>query len=585
MIRLAIQLPNHQMSAFDWTKPVLTMGRAQNNDVVFAAENVSGQHAQILQDGGRYLFRDLRSTNGSILVRRNKKCLLKDDQLEIALEPGDRLFLASMEHVIAVEAIEADSVLEDEMYEKTILAEENARPVDLEISLGDDYEALRSAVRLARELAGLESLHDVAELACQSCMRAYYKARRTLFLVPKWGGFEVEFVCGETGAGTDTASTLLKSQILLDRCLTEHKGFLFLFEKNRMQAIATMAMPAESVDAPGMGQDRVILCCPLFQHDRCYGFLEVEAPLGSPDRHSLTRRDLSLATLMGHLISSRLHDLENQRARLKLARKATAGYLSATVGHCFKNLLFVPMSLSKMLPICLAQGKMDEVQWMLARNNVNIRYLDILSNEFAAASKDPSEGFEPIFIERILEEVALLINQIDPERVEARLMLPPHPMPRVECHGAALRRLFMNLTLNAVDAFLSVNQTGKQAAKGLIELRAEYDEPKAEASLTVHDNGPGIPEAILESLREIYGQVQESADALGDLQNIAERVHSTKDQGFKEHYGLGFLFVCQTVRQHQGRMEVESAPGQGTRFTITIPRHRAGTSPGTIAVE
>lgn len=584
MIRLAIQLPNRQMSAFDWTKPVLTMGRAQTNDVVFAAENVSGQHAQILQDGGRYIFRDLHSTNGSILVRRNKKCLLKDDQLEIPLEPGDRLYLASMEHVIAVEAIEADSVLEDEMYEKTILAEENARPMDLEISLGDDYEALRSAVRLARELAGLESIHDIAELACQSCMRAFFKARRVLFLVPKGGGFEVEYVCGEVGTATETASTLLKSKILLDRCLTEHKGFLFLFEKNRMQAIATMAMPAELVDAPGMDQDRVILCCPLFQHDHCYGFLEIEAPLGSKDRHSLTRRDLSLTTLMGHLISSRLHDQENQRARLKLARKATAGYLSATVGHCFKNLLFVPMSLGKMLPICLAQGKMDEVQWMLARNNVNIRYLDILSNEFAAASKDPSEGFEPIYVERILEEVAELINQIDPVRVEAQLLLP-HQLPLVECHGAALRRLFMNLTLNAVDAFLSTNQVGKQAAKGIIELQAAYDGQKAEVSLSVHDNGPGIPETILESLREIYHQVQESADALNDLQDIAERVHSTKDQGLKEHYGLGFLFVCQTVRQHQGQMQIESAPGQGARFTITIPRHRAGTSPGTIAVE
>jgi signal transduction histidine kinase len=223
---------------------------------------------------------------------------------------------------------------------------------------------------------------------------------------------------------------------------------------------------------------------------------------------------------------------------------------------------------------------MEEVKWMLARNSVNIRYLDILSNEFAAASKDPTQGFEPCSLDALLEEVANLMNQIAPEKVEASLSLPPS-MPRLVCHGGALRRLLMNLTLNAVDAFFG----GSVTEKGRIDLIAGFDEDKEEFRITVRDNGPGIPENILGNLRRIFEQVQASADALGEIQNIAEQVRSTKDQGFKEHYGLGFLFVCQTVNAHQGQLEINSAPGKGARFDIIIPRRTAATSPGTVAEE
>lgn len=578
MISLTLHLPNRQVIPMDWDRPVLSLGRSQSNDVIFAADNVSGQHAQICSDGGRYIFRDLRSTNGSILIRKSRKFLLKNETLEMKLEVGDRVCLASPENNFVITAIHNEPAAEEEGFENTILAQENAAPGELEDTLGSDHDALRSAVRLARELSDLESLREIAELTAHSCLRAFPRAQRVLFLVPDGEGFRVEYACNESGTANRN-STITQSKTLLNRCLSEHKGFLFLFEQNKMRAVATMASAPESLNTLNFEKDRVILCCPLFQGERCYGFIEVEAPLGTKERESLTRRDLSLATLMGHLVSSRIRDLESQQARIKLARKATAGFLSATVGHCFKNLLFVPMSISKMLPLCLSQGKMEDVQWMLARNTVNIRYLDILSNEFAAASKDPNTGFDDVEIEPLLREIEELVGQIAPDQVEARLAIQDK-LPKITCHGAALRRLLMNLTLNAFDAFFGV-----KAEKGLIELRAEFCGGTDELCLTVQDHGPGIPEPILVNLREIFKQVQLSTDALSELQNIAERVQSTKDQGFKEHYGLGFLFVCQTVHQHQGRLEIESEPGQGARFQIFIPRQHTRSVSGTLCLE
>ena len=117
----------------------------------------------------------------------------------------------------------------------------------------------------------------------------------------------------------------------------------------------------------------------------------------------------------------------------------------------------------------------------------------------------------------------------------------------------------------------------KEKGKGLIEIRGAIDSASDEVAISVRDNGPGIPEAILTNLRIIARQIENSADALAELQNIAEQVRSTKEQGFKEHYGLGFLFVCQTVTMHQGRLEIESTEGEGAKFIIFLPRQRVTT--------
>lgn len=569
MIRLVVQLPS-QVSPLEWERPSLSIGRAPNNDLVFPADNVSSMHGQITLAGAGYVYRDLRSTNGTVLIRGEKRYLLKGEASEMALAAGDRICLASLDHEILVEAIEAACDEDDEACESTIIAEEAHRSAaDLERDLGDDSSALRSAVELARELHGVAAVHEVAELACRAALKAFLRAQRVVFLVPsEAGGFKTECIVSGEAREEATVGGVLRSRQLLDRCIAERKGFIFIIEQNRMRAVATMVSAAESFSGADAGE-RIILCCPLFSSERCIGFIEVEAPLGK-DRQGLTRRDLSLLTLMGHLVAARLNDLEDQRLRLKLARKATAGYLAATVGHCFKNLLFVPNSLAKLLPMSIARGNVEEVKWMLARNSVNIRYLDILSNEFAAASKDPTAGFEPCSIDALLEEVANLMNQIAPEKVEATLDLPLS-MPRMVCHGGALRRLLMNLTLNAVDAFFGADVK----EKGLIDLAAAFDAKQEECRITVRDNGPGIPPEILANLREIFRQVQASADALGEIQTIAERVRSTKDQGFKEHYGLGFLFVCQTVNAHGGRLEINSEPGKGARFEITLPQRAA----------
>lgn len=567
MIHLTLTLPGEAPRQLVFDRPTITLGRAAGNDIVVAADNVSSRHGMFCFSEGCWLYRDLKSTNGSLVLRGTRRFLLDREPREILLEPGDRICIASGENVITIDKVDGPAEDQDDRFEQTILAEQEAHAgAALENALSEDSDALRALVTLAREVATLNTTNAIAELACRLALKVFPQARRAIFLRPHADYYAPEYVLTREGADEQSISALAVSRRLIDRCLKERKAYLFLFEQDRVRAVATRILQAETIMPEGMLPNRCVLCCPLFNQDRCHGFLEIEASI-EQTRSSLTRRDLALATLMGHLLAARLADLAQQVERLKLARKATAGFMAATVGHCFKNLLFVPMSMSRMLPMCVKQGKMEEAEWMLARNSVNIRYLDILSNEFAAASKDPSEGFMSFDAGVVLREAAELVNQIAPEKVEAFVECE-EGLGEIVCHPTALKRLVMNLVLNAVDAIFGQ----KREEKGRIDLqlrRAAGDDSHVE--LLVRDNGPGIPSDILQNLKEIFRQVQASTDALAALQDIAERVRSTKDQGLKEHYGLGFLFVCQTVRQHSGDLAIEAAEGVGSSFTIRLP--------------
>ena len=59
---------------------------------------------------------------------------------------------------------------------------------------------------------------------------------------------------------------------------------------------------------------------------------------------------------------------------------------------------------------------------------------------------------------------------------------------------------------------------------------------------------------------------------IGMSKSAQERLFQPIHRGFPKGAGLGMAIVYQIVRQHQGRIEVESAPNIGTRIEILLPK-------------
>ncbi|CAN5250302.1 hypothetical protein BH11MYX1_BH11MYX1_14790 [soil metagenome] len=112
---------------------------------------------------------------------------------------------------------------------------------------------------------------------------------------------------------------------------------------------------------------------------------------------------------------------------------------------------------------------------------------------------------------------------------------------RVRGHAGQINQVFMNLLTNAAQAL-----SGREHAKITIETRGEGDY----VEVKIGDNGSGIPSDV--------------------LPRIWDPFFTTKDVG--EGTGLGLSIVHELVERHGGVIECDTKLGEGTTFTVRIPR-------------
>ncbi len=93
----------------------IRVGRATDNDIALADELVSSDHARLLYSGERYVVRDMRSTNGTTVVRGGRDGAAEeripvDDAVgrEVALESGDVIELGAGDRAVAMTVTIAD---------------------------------------------------------------------------------------------------------------------------------------------------------------------------------------------------------------------------------------------------------------------------------------------------------------------------------------------------------------------------------------------------------------------------------------------------------------------------------------------
>jgi two-component system, cell cycle sensor histidine kinase and response regulator CckA len=119
-----------------------------------------------------------------------------------------------------------------------------------------------------------------------------------------------------------------------------------------------------------------------------------------------------------------------------------------------------------------------------------------------------------------------------------------------------LSKAIMNLITNAMEAMKGLGQLVISTSNLHIHRpTGDYDVMKAGeyATLTISDNGEGIPEE--------------------DLNRVFEPFYTRKVMG-RSGTGLGLAIVWGTVKDHKGYVDVQSEKGKGTRFTLYFPSTR-----------
>jgi len=243
--------------------------------------------------------------------------------------------------------------------------------------------------------------------------------------------------------------------------------------------------------------------------------------------------------------------LEKARARerallleLERARKLeTLGRLVGGVAHDFNNQLTVILGNARILRETL--GNDDEAEPMLADlASAAERCADLTGGLLAFARKTPREP-RPVDVSEALDEVGRMLRPLLPEGARLEVDVAAG-VPPVLADATQLGRVLSNLAMNARDAIAP----GGRVALGAAVRERPGDAPWVE--LTVRDDGTGMDEETRAHIFDPFFTTKPSAQGTG----------------------LGLSIAFGLVESHGGHIEVESAPGRGTRFRVRWPAAR-----------
>ena len=267
----------------------------------------------------------------------------------------------------------------------------------------------------------------------------------------------------------------------------------------------------------------------------------LSVPLGKSSRREISltypeARTVELQTVpMGDdtLLVVRDTTAERERTEEELRAGATKAVrdLAAGVAHEIGNPL---NAIALNLQMLLREGGDTETVKECIHQ---VERLDGILKGFLQALRPSRPNLSP---GSLAEPLTNCLKTLEPQFEEHRITVTvdvASALPRTAIDRAQMEQVFFNLIKNALEAMHD---------GGRLDIAVGCDDE--DVTVAIKDSGEGIPPERLARLFEPYG--------------------TTKSGGT----GLGLMISARIVRDHGGSIGAESAPGEGTVFTVRIPR-------------
>ena len=229
-------------------------------------------------------------------------------------------------------------------------------------------------------------------------------------------------------------------------------------------------------------------------------------------------------------------EINMQKTLMEQDKLASIGRLSAGVAHEINNPLTTILTSTMLLQEDLAPDDPahEELQ-TIANETLRCRKIVTSLLDFARQNKPLKNLFNVNDI--VTETILLTHKQAAFKDITVTSHLAPQ-LPDQMVDKGQLEQALINLILNAVES---------TPEGGTISIKTAYQPSFKAVQIDVADTGAGISPA--------------------DMDKIFEPFFTTKESGT----GLGLAITHGIIQQHGGTLEVESHPGQGTRFSIFLP--------------
>ena len=233
------------------------------------------------------------------------------------------------------------------------------------------------------------------------------------------------------------------------------------------------------------------------------------------------------------------HDLgprkQLEQAAIRSEKLAAVGAMAAGIAHEIRNPLTSVRGFIQLLEPELAESKKKGYL------SIILEELDRVNNvltDFLGFAKPAPPQRQRVEVGVLLEEIHLLTGSEALLREITLNFVCPVALPRIYIDKDQMKQVFLNILKNAFDAV---------GPRGEVKVSAVWEPLFQNVSLIIKDNGTGMDK-------------QTAA-------RIFDPFFTTKESGT----GLGMAVTLQIIKNHDGEIQVDSIPGYGTTFTITLP--------------
>ncbi|MCU9612296.1 ATP-binding protein [Caldibacillus lycopersici] len=225
--------------------------------------------------------------------------------------------------------------------------------------------------------------------------------------------------------------------------------------------------------------------------------------------------------------------MENQLRKSEMLN--VVGELAAGIAHEIRN----PMTSLKGF-IQLLRSSIDGYEMYFNIIMAELDRIEVIVNEFLVLAKPQAIQYQDYNVVQIMEDT---IDLLHAQALMDNIQFEKHftePMINCYCEPNQIKQVFINIVKNAIE----VMGNGGTIKVSMDETVDDY------LRISIHDQGQGIPEEKLHILGQPF--------------------YTTKEQGT----GLGLMVSYKIMKEHGGRIDVESEIGKGTVFHILLPLKR-----------
>jgi PAS domain S-box-containing protein len=234
-----------------------------------------------------------------------------------------------------------------------------------------------------------------------------------------------------------------------------------------------------------------------------------------------------------------------------LSEKLVAkGEMATAIAHELNNYLAIASNNAELMALNIERGVYDKVTYNAKSITENIQKIKRFVDNLMDFSK-PQTEFISYDIKHLIEDL-LFSLRVQPRFKQTHFTINiQQEIPNLEMDVGLIQQVLMNLLNNAADAIeekAAQQESETDDFKREIGITATYDKTRDRISVEITDNGIGMTEDVLKKIFTLH--------------------FTTKRGG----HGLGLSNCKKIVEQHHGELTVRSTPGQGSTFTVTLPR-------------